>query len=643
MKLIFNDTEPGAHILSRKDRLEWVESSFEETDKLGQDFLGVSISDKTLRLFFSAICAVFILFFFRALYLQVIQGKGFALLADRNKVKIQILPAKRGVFYDRNMSPLVWNVPNFSIQVTKAEMPKDESDRKLILDTIAFYSGKTTKEIAGELEGKNSFQPAVVVDNLDYEQSLKAQVGLADVKGVSMIVSEKRRYDASRSVSLSHVIGYTGRINEKELVDGQGAYHLNDIIGKEGLELSYEHVIHGKNGTRKIEVDALGAEKRVIGADPAIDGKNIVLALDAKLQAESERALQSILGTMKKKKGVVIITDPRNGGIRALVSLPAYDNTKFAGGLTGKAYKELLDDPDKPLFNRALFGEYPSGSTIKPLVAAAALQEKVVLPSTTVRSSGGIRVGAWFFPDWKAGGHGTTNVVKALAQSVNTYFYMVGGGYSDFKGLGVDRLVSYFKKFGIGEPTGIDVFGERTGFVPSVAWKKDVKQEPWYIGDTYHISIGQGDILVTPLQVNVFTQYFANGGFNYRPHFVEIITDELREAPKEIKPMIHKKDLVDKDVVNVVRQGMRETVVSGSARRLSTLPVPAAGKTGTAQWGTNASPHAWFTGWAPYDNPEIAITVLVEEGEEGSRAATPVAHEILKWYFSQKNESQKKR
>ena len=390
---------------------------------------------------------------------------------------------------------------------------------------------------------------------------------------------------------------------------------------------------------RTVEVDALGREKQVVSEDVPIDGYNIVLTLDQKLQKVAERALSETMKKMGKKRGAVIISDPRTGGIRALVSLPAYKNNDFARGISSQAYSELLSDPSRPLFNRALYGEYPSGSTIKPLVAAAALQEGVVTPSTTVRSTGGLRIGEWYFPDWKSGGHGTTNLAKALAQSVNTYFYMVGGGYGEFKGLGVEKLVSYFQKFGLGTLTGIDLFGERDGFVPTQKWKEEVKNEPWYVGDTYHIAIGQGDIVVTPLQVNAFTQYFANGGVNYRPHFFESFLDESGERGDVRKPEVMKEKIVDTRHVEAVREGLREAVVSGSARRLSTLPVASAGKTGTAQWHSWKSPHAWFTGWAPYENPELVITVLVEEGEEGSRAATPVAYDILKWYFSERKKS----
>ncbi len=286
-----------------------------------------------------------------------------------------------------------------------------------------------------------------------------------------------------------------------------------------------------------------------------------------------------------------------------------------------------------PLFNRSISGEYPSGSTVKIVVATAALEEKVISENTTVVSTGGLHIGAWTFPDWKPGGHGVVDVRKAIANSVNTFFYYVGGGYNDFVGLGVDRLEKYFKLFGLNEKTGIDLAGERAGFVPSAAWKKEVKGETWYIGDTYHLAIGQGDLTVTPLQVANYTAAVANGGTLYSPRLVKAILDDKNQLIKEVSTKIIRSNLADPNNLRIVREGMRETVTAGSARSLQTVPVPVAGKTGTAQWSSKKYPHAWFAGFAPYDNPQIAIVVLVEEGREGSSVATPIAKEILTWYF----------
>jgi len=287
------------------------------------------------------------------------------------------------------------------------------------------------------------------------------------------------------------------------------------------------------------------------------------------------------------------------------------------------------------LFNRAISGEYPSGSTIKPVIAAAALEEGVITENTTVRSVGGITIGQWNFPDWRVGGHGIVDVRRAIAESVNTFFYYIGGGYQDFRGLGVDKIMKYGKLFGLDSQTGVDLAGEASGFLPTEEWKEKVKGEKWYIGDTYHLAIGQGDLLVTPLQVAAYTSAFANGGTLYRPHFVKRILSGSDQALKEVSIEPVRENFIDSHNIEIVRQGLRQSVTDGSSRRLQSVPVAVAGKTGTAQWSSKYPPHAWFTGFAPYDNPELVITILVEQGGEGSDTAVPIAEDYLKWYFGE--------
>jgi penicillin-binding protein 2 len=284
-------------------------------------------------------------------------------------------------------------------------------------------------------------------------------------------------------------------------------------------------------------------------------------------------------------------------------------------------------------------GEFPPGSTIKPVMAAAALQEGVINENTSILSAGGLKVGQWVFPDWKGGGHGYTNVRKAIAESVNTFFYYIGGGYESFNGLGIERIAKYFKLFLLGSVTGIDLPNEGNGFLPTPKWKEDTKKEKWYIGDTYHVSIGQGDVTVTPLEVNNYTTFFANRGKIYRPYVVQRIMDENNQTIKETQPEILGEKFISQANIEVVRQGMRQTVTAGSAQSLKTTVVPVAGKTGTAQWSSIHANQAWFTGFAPYDNPQIAITVLVEEGGEGTTAAVPIVHDIVDWYFTNKASS----
>ncbi|MFA6170960.1 MAG: penicillin-binding transpeptidase domain-containing protein [Patescibacteria group bacterium] len=355
------------------------------------------------------------------------------------------------------------------------------------------------------------------------------------------------------------------------------------------------------------------------------------------MQKKLEEIIANRLAKTNLKKASAIIMDPRNGEVLTMISLPAYDDNLFARGISADEYKKLLEDPNRPLFNRAVSGEFPSGSVIKPVIAAAALEEGVVDENTTVLSNGGIRINQWFFPDWKAGGHGVTSVKKALAESVNTFFYYIGGGYENFQGLGVERIDKYGKIFGLDAQTGIDLAGESAGFLPTKEWKEKAKGEKWYIGDTYHVSIGQGDLLVTPLQVAQYTSVFANGGKLYRPHLIrQVLTSEDKIVGNVVSDAVRNlvsEKLVSKKNIEIVREGMRQTVTGGSARSLQSVPVPVAGKTGTAQFSTTKPTHAWFTGFAPYDNPELVITILVEEGGGGDVIAVPIAKEFLEWYY----------
>jgi penicillin-binding protein 2 len=310
-----------------------------------------------------------------------------------------------------------------------------------------------------------------------------------------------------------------------------------------------------------------------------------------------------------------------------LVSLPAYDNNLFAKGISSKDYALLLNDKDHPMVNRAVSGTYPSGSVIKPVVSAAALQEGVITPNTTVdTSSGAIKIGQWVFPDWKI--HGVVDVKKAIAESNDIFFYAVGGGWQNIKGLGIKKLDEWLKKFNFGNPTGIDLPNEASGLVPDDAWKRKVKKEAWYIGDTYHLSIGQGYFLSTPLQVANATATIANGGQVIKPHLLDKVVDNNGNIKQIYKKEVVRENFIDPRHLQTVREGMRQMVTAGNL--FQNFPVAVAGKTGTAQYGlNNENDHAWFTCFAPYDNPEIVVTAIVEGGGHGYYAAVPVAQKIL--------------
>ncbi|MBU2264203.1 penicillin-binding protein 2 [Patescibacteria group bacterium] len=577
----------------------------------------------------------------RAAWLQVIKRSYYYELAEGNRIRVERMEAKRGVIYDRKGRALVRNSANFLLYFVPADLPKDILARQAVIQRVSEnLKNLKSEDILSLLSGIKpgsfeSYQPLFIADNIDYDKAMTVYLESDNMPGVIITNKTRREYNWY-GLSLSHILGYTGKINDKELAKFGSEYLPIDYIGKIGMENFWENEMKGVNGKKQIEVDALGKEKKILNQEAGQDGHNLVLSIDVDLQKKLEESVIAALQKNHLNKACAIALDPNNGEILAMVSLPSYNNNDFARGLTQEEYQNISNHPDHPLFNRCISGEYPSGSVIKPIIAVAALEENIINENTSFLSTGGIRIGQWFFPDWQAGGHGITNVRRALAESINTFFYYIGGGYQDFKGLGLERMVKYEKLFGLDTQSGIDMPGEANGFLPTKEWKEKTKNQPWYIGDTYHLAIGQGDILVTPLQVADYTAIFANHGSLYRPHLIKQVLNSRDELISEVDYRPIKSNVVSSKNINIVREGMRQTITAGSARSLQSVPVEVAGKTGTAQWSTTKSPHAWFTGFAPYDKPQIVITVLIEQGGEGSYIAVPIANEVLTWYFSQK-------
>jgi len=621
----------------RHSSLRWVEESGDSAWFRGtsnnSDFLSLSLPARKIKIFFFVILIGLLALIGKGFFLQIIKGDYYFSQAENNRIKTQYVKANRGMIYDISGKPLLQNISGFSLTITPAYLPVDNDKKLAVLSRVANLTGMPLDDvlIALDRDKKYFYQPTIVKTGINYDQAMAIKIASADLPGVDLDIDSWRKY--FDGVNYSHLLGYVGKINAQEYEAQKNDYLLTDNIGKTGLEKIYEKYLKGQYGEKKFEVDALGREKKVISQTAAQPGDDLVLAIDSDLQ---DYIYHEVDGKIKNKNGVVVIvSNPQNGEIMAMVDYPSYDNNLFTQGISREDYQKLLEDPLNPLFPRSYQGEYPSGSTVKIVAAAAALQEKIITSNTSVISNGGIHVGQWFFPDWKAGGHGVTNVVKAIAQSVNTFFYYIGGGYGDFKGMGPATLGKYFSMFGLGKDTGIDLPAEKNGFVPTVKWKNEVKKEPWYIGDTYHLSIGQGDLLVTPLQVNLYTQIVANGGKIFKPHLIHQINVHNGQI-ELIQPELLGQVAVSPDNLAIVRRGMRETIVSGSARSLATLPVEVAGKTGTAQWNTTKPNHAWFTAFAPYNNPNFCITVLVEQGGEGSSIAAPIAKDVINYWFTRK-------
>jgi len=632
--------------LDRDSRRDWVEETFieyseEEIYKSNKSYVGLALSGRRIFGFFFLIFVCIGILFARSAYLQIFQGEHYSGLAERNRIRIQYLPAPRGIFYDKNNEPLVKNVSTFSLYVTPFDFPKEQEAATVLTERLveifSDWEGEKSEQLAHVLKTasakKEYFEPQEVVQNLAYETAMKLKILSSQMPGVSVGVSNVREYFNQNARSLSHILGYEGPISEKEFehLEEEG-YLFNERVGKTGLEFYYEEDLKGSSGRKQIEVDSLGKEKSIISKEDMLKGNDLILTIDKNIQIKLEQIVREYLIEQGKQRAVAIVMDPNNGEILALVNFPSYDNNLFAQGIEEQAYENLIMNSNKPLYNRAVSGEYPSGSTIKPVIAAAALEEGIINEKTSFLSVGRIRIDKWFFPDWKAGGHGVTNVYKALSESVNTFFYIIGGGHQKFVGLGVYKIKEYCELFGLNQMSGVDLPSEQLGFLPTPGWKESTKGERWYIGDTYHLSIGQGDLLVTPLQVANYTAVFANGGTLYEPHLVKKIFNEQTKFEKEINPKVIRQDFVSDKTIQAVRTGLRRAVTSGSAKRLNWLPVTSAGKTGTAQWGVDKDPHAWFTGFAPYADPQIVVTVLVEEGEEGSTIAVPIADDFLRWW-----------
>ena len=621
----------GAH-----NQSDWVSSFNKTKTKNTVVLIPAQLSKRSLLLWITILVAGLIILAVRVLYLQTIDNSDFRAIAEGNRIRIQEIKPRRGEIFDRYGTLLAKNIPSFSLALIPVDLPREESERQTVLTAAATLSGLAVDQIAAALKSQPdySYQPVVIKEDIPYDEALLAKIESQHHRGLILFIDSARQYlQTTSTVSLSHVLGYIGKISESEREPYlQTGYSFDDKIGKAGIEITYEDILKGTKGRRQVEVDAIGQAKEVLAYQAPEAGNDIILTIDLELQSITEQSLKRVLALHGAKKGAAVVLDPNSGEVLSLVSLPSFNSNDFIHGLSQAQFEQLITDPDQPLYHRVVSGEYPSGSTFKMVVAAAALQEHVITEQTGFNSIGGIRVNQWFFPDWKAGGHGWTTLGKALAESVNTFFYTVGGGYQDFTGLGVDRITGYAAQFGLGEKLGIEQPNEAAGFLPSKEWKEQVKKEPWYVGDTYHLAIGQGDILVTPLQVAVYTSVIANGGTVYQPHLGREVVGMSDGSDRKIEPVVLNKNFIEPAHIAAIKRALRQTVTIGSARQLYNLPISVAAKTGTAQWSSTRLPHAWITAFAPYEKPEIVVTVLVEEGGEGSTVAQPVAADIIRWW-----------
>lgn len=571
----------------------------------------------------------------RLWHLQIREGPYYRDLSENNRTRSVILEPARGLIYDRNGVLLANNVPSFSLYVSL----EDVKDREALIETLTELIGLDPALVRKKIAVRGAKQlPRKIKDRLTLREATLVESHRLDLPGVMIQVESQRNYPSG--VTASHVLGYVGEVSAEQLDKPEFAeLHQGSIVGQYGVEKFFDHIVRGEAGQKSIEVDALGHEKRTVLVDQPHAGDDLYLTIDVRLQKVAE----DLLG---EESGAIVALDPTTGDLLAMASRPAFDPNVLSRELTPKQWVEIVQDEGRPLNNRASQGQYPPGSTFKVLMAAAALESKTMMPFSTVFCSGGYQFGKRVYHDWKASGHGSVDLRKALIQSCDVYFYTVG------QRMGIDTMASYAHQFGLGEETGVELPSERVGTVPSTAWKQRVKHEAWLPGETISAAIGQGYVTVTPLQMASLIGTVANDGVSYRPRLVQAIMDRAT-GQRQVLPAVPKSKLdVKPDTLKLIREALAGVVTEGTATRAKSSIVTIAGKTGTAQTAALRSgpekdipkkfrDHAWFVAFAPVENPTIAVAVLAEHMGHGGSAAAPLAKEVIETYVKLKSSSPK--
>jgi penicillin-binding protein 2 len=597
--------------------------------------LEVSLPNFTLKVFSGFVFILFLVLLGKSLQLQIVEGNHYSGLATRNILSISTVQTSRGIIYDRNHNQLVYNSPQYNLYFNKRKISSANDD---VFFTVAEIIGKLKEEIISEIE-KNSSSIVIVKKNLNHEELVQLEARMNDLTGFNIASTTGRDY--SDGEMFSHIIGYTGKINREALQENPGKYTIHDYVGKTGIERYYESYLTRVGEKIKIERDVFGNIISEEIVDLAEGGENVVLTIDGDLQRIVFEKTNAKLEEMGLKKASVVILNPNTGEVLSMVSIPTYDNNLFQKNTSQEVFTDLFQNEDGVFINRAISSGYPTGSVIKPLLAAAALEEKIITPEKKIHSPGYISIpNPWnpseptIFRDYHV--HGWRDMREAIAVSSNVYFYAIGGGYEDQKGLGIERIRKYLALFGWGQKTGIDLPGEKEGFIPFPEWKKDALNDLWRIGDTYNLSIGQGYISTTPLQVAVSFAALINGGKVLTPYIIKEIIDDEGNVLEKRNPIVVREGFISPENLDVVKEGMRQTTLIGTARSLQVLPVTSGAKTGTAQTSKSKFNHSWVSAFAPYDKPEIAITVIVEDIKGVTAVATHLARDILTEYFLSK-------
>ncbi len=583
------------------------------------------------RYFLIALSIFFIFILSRLWYLQITRGEEFTRLAENNRIRIRRVPASRGMILDRDKRILVDNRPSFQVSL----VPEDIDDVDQVVSRIAKILKTEPEEVKPKITHKNSrppFFPVLVKGDISREELALLETHKMDLPGMFIDVFPRRSYNYNSLAS--HLMGYLGEIDDSELQKMKTrGYQLGDFIGKDGVERQWENFLKGIDGGRQVEVDSVGREIGVLSSVAPHPGHNVVLTIDLEIQRTMEALLDG-------KIGAAVAMDPMSGRILAMASSPSFNSDLFASGIREDDWLSLLNTPFHPLQNKAIQGQYPPGSVFKIITAFAALEEGVVTPEETLKCRGIYRLGTQEYRCWRKGGHGIVRLRRALVESCDVYFYEVA------RRLGIEKIAHYAREFGFGSKTGIAWGDEKPGLIPTPDWKREKYNEPWYEGETLVSGIGQGAILVTPLQMANMISAIANGGILYRPQVVHRVEDIEGSLVKAYPSSVSRRVSVSHKTLRLIREALRGVVNdprgTGKAARIKGIPV--CGKTGTAQVvkleiseeieneediPLRYRDHAWFVAYAPEENPSIAVAVLIQHGGHGASAAAPVARKII--------------
>lgn len=586
-----------------------------------------NFENENKAIFFNIFLSViFLVILARFFYLQIYLREQYLAKSERNRIReIEIKPL-RGLILDRNGEILVDNRPAYSVYAIPYSVQNADSIHPLLCKILSFDSTYLENRIKQQFHGL--FRPVKLKRQVDFLTLSQIEEYRLQLPGISYQVEPKRYYPSA--VKAPHIFGYLGEVTRRELrLYKDEDYVPGDLIGKSGLEKQYEAILKGKKGVHFIEIDVYGREIRSLTEKAGIaakPGSHLILGIDAELQRCAEIEMAGL-------RGGAVVLDVRNGDVLALVSKPDYDLELFTRAIPEPVWHELVSNPEKPLYDRMLQSVYPPGSIYKLVLASAALQENVIKPGWTANCRGFIFSRGQIFDCWKSGGHGDLNLLQAIEQSCNVYFYKLG------LKVGLENWAKYGRKFGLGEPSGIDIMGESPGLVPDANYfDKKYGVNKWSKSLILSLSIGQGDLLVTPVQMAVFAMAIANDGVYHRPHIVQSIQDAETGEAAPIAIETVRIDGISKKTFRLIKVGMVNVVngSNGTGRRAWLPGIRVAGKTGTAQ-NPHGEDHAWFIGFAPSKQPEIAFCVLVENGGAGGAVAAPIARAILKQYFAIRN------